>query len=77
MALRVFSDEEVKPEPYLKNRKLCVKKKESLHAIEEFAAQQLVFLPILSSPTPLSAATINRKFFLVHFVFFVVSFQWI
>ena len=74
MALRVSSGEEVKHESCSKNRKFCVKKRESVHAIEEFAAQQLVFLPILSSPTPLTAGTINRKFFLVRVVFFLVSF---
>lgn len=66
MSLRALACEDVIHEPCLKNRKLCVKKRARLHAIEEFVAQQLVVLPILSSPTPLSAVNINRKFFLEH-----------
>lgn len=65
MSLRALAYEEVIHEPCCKNGKLRVKKRARLHAIEEFAAQQLVVLPILTSPTPLSPANIHQTFFMV------------
>ena len=44
-----------------------------LHVIEEFAAQQLIVLPIVTSPSPLSPAKTNKPLFLVRFHFFLTS----
>ena len=65
MSLRAFAYEEVVHEPCCKTGKLRVKKRFRLHAIEEFAAQQLVVLPILTSPTPLSPANSHQTFCVV------------
>ena len=65
MSLRAFAYEEVVHEPCCKSGKLRVKKRFRLHAIEEFAAQQLVVLPILTSPTPLSPANLHQTFSMV------------
>jgi len=62
-ALRAY--EEVIHEPCCKTGKLRVKERVRLHAIEEFAAQQLVVLPILTSPSPLSPANTLESFFMV------------
>lgn len=65
MSLRAFAYEEVVHEPCCKSGKLRVKKRFRLHAIEEFAAQQLVVLPILTSPSPLSPANLHQTFSMV------------
>lgn len=67
MSLRALACEEFIHEPCYKNGKLRMKKRARLHAIEEFAAQQLVVLPILTSPTPLSPAKVHQTFFMVRF----------
>ena len=65
MSLRALAYEEFVHEPCCKTGKLRVKKRFRLHAIEEFAAQQLVVLPILTSPTPLSPANLRHTFCMV------------
>ena len=65
MSLRALAYEEIVHEPCCKTGKLRVKKRFRLHAIEEFAAQQLVVLPILTSPTPLSSANLHHTFCMV------------
>jgi len=65
MSLRALAYEEVSHEPCCKTGKLRVKKRVRLHAIEEFAAQQLVVLPILTSPSPLSPENLRQTFFMV------------
>ena len=65
MSLTALAGEEIIHETCLKHGKLRVKKRARLHAIEEFAAQQLVVLPILTSPTPLSPAYLHQTSLLV------------
>ena len=65
MSLRALAYEEFVHEPCCKTGKLRVKKRFRLHAIEEFAAQQLVVLPILTSPTPLRPANLHHTFCMV------------
>lgn len=65
MSLQTLSYEQIIHEACFKNGTLGRMKRPRLHAIEEFAAQQLIVLPIVTSPTPLSAAKINQAFVLV------------
>jgi len=65
MSLRALAYDEVVHEPCCKTGKLRVKKRVRLHAIEEFAAQQLVVLPIFTSPSPLSSANLHQTLFMV------------
>lgn len=67
MSLRGLAFEEFIHEPCVKNGKFRVKKRVRLHAIEEFAAQQLVVLPILTSPSPLSPLNRHQSFFVVRY----------
>lgn len=71
MSLQPHSYEDIINESCFKHGTLRGKKKIRIHAIEELAAQQLIVLPIVTSPSPLSASKINKALVLVcHFLLF-------
>lgn len=73
MSLQTLSYEEIIQEACTKQGALRGKKNMRLHVIEEFAAQQLIVLPIVTSPSPLSPAKTNKPLFLVRFQVFLTA----